>query len=71
MLMVDVDSSIRLSANSQPKSVGLAWVWLCIYQTNQVYYEAPVSNRNCDTCNGTSESVDSMALYKCFFYYCK
>jgi len=42
MAMVDVDGSSHLSADSQPKSVGLAWQLaatrrsVCIHQMNRV-----------------------------------
>jgi len=67
MAMVDVDGSSHLSANSQPKSVGLVWglaaTWcsVCIHHMNRL---------NSRSDHGYEDSTINVVVdYYCYYYY--
>ena len=66
MVMVDVDGSSHLSADSQPKSVGLVWGLaatrrsVCIHQMNRVNYRSD---------HGHEDSTINIVVDYYYYYY--
>jgi len=66
MVMVDVDDSCQLSADSQPKSIGLVW-WLAA--TRRSVYIHQMNQVNSRNDFGHDDSIINSHGYYYYYYY--